>query len=682
MAISIFPSPAWPRATLLRWAGSNPAVVSVGANFADWAAWPDRTVVILAELTPSKTLEDQVWTSVGSDTFSTPLPHFVYAIVVGEPGVEQRCVGVRQNDTDLIAAVSVAAVQAAAGSWYWDEAANTLYVHATTGASPATFTVIQAFVTFRFASTGIILERTPGQPASGSYYHPWITGELPRTVQQVEDLLFGAKLTETGSISFTNGHGFWHRAFADYWWKNRRVQVLVGGSYNGLTLTRSQYAVAATMLIEDLSPTETVCTLVLKPLQRTLDREVPVTPIFETEYPNLGDGVRGTKKWIGYGRATIVPDLTDTSSHGVYTVADATYQTLFAVHGVTAVAKTNGARTALTAGADYSVNLTACTVTILNASFAHANYTIEVDVTGKPDGSGSYLKTFAAIARDMLLTFADVKASDIDEDAFAQAAQDAPEELSVWLKSPRQMTSLLSTSQPGLPCLERSVMGTLQQTVGGLWTCWIWDPSYDAANITRLRKEDFRIFAPQPRLESMYAWTRVLYGYHPAKGEWSVVETSDERIRHLAESNEVLEIPTFLRNKADAETLAQRYEIIAAAVAIEVDIQENLARLALANVGDKVLVTFQPAPSSSGEWIDKPFEILRLEKAYAPTLAIAGRLGDLHGVANAVGRWMEDAAPDYDVATDDQKEQGGYWCDDDGLADPADPNSKDVSVWW
>lgn len=680
MPLTIFDSPAWPRPTLLRWAAAIPSAAGVGANFADWAAWPDREVVILAEVTPAKVLT--AWTVTGDpNVYQAALPLFVYAEVVGAPGVEQRCVNVRQNSTDLIAASTLAEVQSTPGSWWWDTAAGLLYVRTTTGASPATFTVMQAFVTFRFASTGIVLNRTAADPSTGSYYAPWLTGELPRTSQEVEDLFFGVKLTETGSLTFTNGHGFWHRASADYWWKNRRVQLLVGGSYNGLTLTRAQYAVAATMLIEDLTPTETLCEMVLRPRQRTLEREIPVTPLFASEYPNLGEGVSGTKKWVGYGRATIVPDLTDTSGLGVYTVADAAFQTLFAVHSVTAVARSNGARTALGAS-DYSADLTACTVTVLNATYTHVNYTLEVDVTGKPDGAGGFLKTFAQIVRDLLLTFADVSLSDIDEDAFNQAHLDAPEELSLWLKSPRQITSLLSTQQAGLPCLERSVMGTVQQTVGGLWTCWIWDPSYDISTVTTLRKEDFRAFAPQPRLEAVYAWTRVLYGYQPAREEWSVVETSDERIRHLAESTEVLEIPTFLRTQGDAETLAQRYEIIAAAVAIEVAFEENLTKLALHNVGDKVLVTFTPAPDKTGAWVEKPFEIIRLEKTYAPTLVISGRLGDLHGIGNTVGRWMEDDAVDYDVADADTREQGGYWCDDNGLADPADPASAGVSVWW
>lgn len=680
MPLTIFDSPAWPRTTLLRWASAYPGPPGSTASFAAWAAWPDREVVILAEVTPAKELT--AWSSTADPAvFQTSLPLFVYADVIGAPGIAQRCVGVRQDATDLASVPSFADVQGSAGSWYWDSAAGVLYVHTTTGASPATFTVLQAFVTFRFASTGIVLNLSANDPSTGVFYHPWLTGELPRTAQEVEDLFFGVKLTETGSLSFTNGHGFWHRAFAEYWWKNRRVQLLVGGAYNGLVLSRAQYAIAATMLIEDLTPTETTCTLVLKPLQRSLEREIPVTPYFESEYPHLGDGVRGTKKWIGYGRASIVPDLTDTSGLGAYTVADAAFQTLFAVHSVTAVARSNGARTLLAAG-DYGVDLTACTVTMLNAAYPHTDYTLEVDVTGKPDGAGGYLKAFAPIVRDILTTFGDVEVSDIDEDAFNRAALDAPEELSLWLKSPRQITSLLSTNQAGLPCLERSVMGTVQQTVGGLWTCWIWDPSYDAATITRLRKEDFRVFTPQPRLEAVYAWTRVFYGYHPARDEWSVVETSDPRIRHLAESTEVLEIPTFLRFASDADTIAQRYEIIAAAVAIEVDFEENLTKLALANVGDKILVTFSPAPDKSGAWTEKPFEILRLEKTYAPTLGISGRLGDLHGIANAVGRWMEDTAPDYDVADASAKEQGGYWCDDAGFADPADAASLGASVWW
>ena len=168
-------------------------------------------------------------------------------------------------------------------------------------------------------------------------------------------------------------------------------------------------------------------------------------------YPNAGEGVLSTKKWIGYGRTTMQPDLIDTSGNGIYLIADAAYQTLFKVHQVQAVDQSTRAKTTLLEGTDYSVDLTACTLTILNAAFTWQDFDIWIDVTGKPDGAGGYLKTGPAIIKDILTSLLGVPASQIDGSAFTTAALMAPQELAVWLKSDRQVASIFSGLEDGVP---------------------------------------------------------------------------------------------------------------------------------------------------------------------------------------------------------------------------------------
>lgn len=656
----------------------------MAGTFADFIAWADKEVVILAELTPSLRLRG--WTAVGGaapNTYQISLPRLVQAdLVTG--GAYRRVGGVRENGTDLTEQASLAAVDANASSWYWDEAAGVLYVHSSTGSDPDLFTAYQAFVTFYIASRGVVLDRVDGDASTGIYYHPWLTGELPTLTQEVEDILFGIKTTPMGSVTMTNGHRFWNAIVApdgDYHWKNKRVRFYVGGNYNGLTLARSQYAAIMTMQVEDVAADETACQLMLKPLARQTEISIPPTPYFESSYPNLGEGVRGTHKWIGYGRATIRPDLTDTTSHGVWTLADAANQTLYAVHDVSAISKTTGVRTALSEGVDYSKDLTACTVTITSATYRWEDYDMEVDVTGKPGGTRGYLSTFSEIVEDILTTFLGVAAGDIDAAAFATAQLDAPEELAVWLKSPRVVSSVLQTSQHGFPSLERSVMGTVQQTLAGLWTCWIWDPSYDPSSVVQLRKEDFAQFLPQPKFDTVFATARVYFNENHARGEWPIEQASDTEVQWLDESRDRLDVYTFLRSAADASTLAERYQLISGAVSMEVEFAERGSKLAQALAGDKVLVTFDPAPSAAGAYEQKPFEILRLTRGFSPGLTIAGRLGDLRGVGAVVGHWMADTDPAWSAATSEERARSGFWTDDDGLADPADAASA-TSIWW
>lgn len=652
----------------------------MSATFAEWIAWPDRTVVFLAELTPGLVLTG--WTAVGGgapNTYQVALPRFVQSAHVSPVGMYRRCVGARINDTVLTEQASLAAVDAAAGSWYWDEAAELLYVRTPGGGDPDTYTVAMADVRFYLASEPIVLLRDDADPASALYYLPWLTGEAPAFSAQVADVFFGHIVSATGDLGVVNGHGAWHQIVATdgpYAWKNASARFFVGGSYRGQALTRSDYAPMVAMQVEDVAPTEQHVIFRLKPLSRTLKVEVPVMPFFESEYPNLGDGVRGTKKPIGYGRAMVAPPLTDTSGHGVYTVADADYQTLTAVHAVYAREKTTGARTLLTLTTDYTVDLTACTVTVVSATYAHTTHLIEVDVTGRPE------TTFGAIVKDLLTRFAGVASADIDSAAFDRADLDAPQTLSVWLLSPRTLGSILSTSEPDLPSLEPSVSGTVQQTLAGLWTCQIWDPGYDLATVTKLRKEDFVAFTPQPKLETIYSATVVYYGRDHARQEYSSKRVTDAATRYKTKSVDTATIYTFLRDASAADTLAQRIQFIASTMTTEIEFEERTGKLLQHTPGDKVLVTYDPAPTVDGAYAERAFELIRIDKRHAPRLVVSGVLGDLRGIGTRIGHWAPSATPDWAAASAAERSAYGFWSDSNGLIDPGDPATLNRSVWW
>jgi hypothetical protein len=655
----------------------------VAATFAGLVAAVDRVLVTIAAFRPSLRLSG--WTATGgayTNTYQIACARFTLTeILTG--GLDRRVVGLRENNTALTEQASIAAVDASAGSWYWDADAGVLYAHSTTGSDPDLFTVYHAIVEFRFATTGLVLNLTDGNADTGVYHWPWLPGELPSMISEVEDLLSGQKLTATGQVVLTNTHQAFHRLIAndgDYMWKNKKVTFYIGGRYNGQDLAWSQYAEFLTMLVDDVACDEQACVFQLKPLARVLNIQVPVNPFFSSDYANLGDGVEGTKKPILYGRATFRPALTDTSGSGVYTLADAAKQTLFAIATVSAIHKTTGVRTALTETTHYTKDLTACTVTVVDATYAWADYLLEVDATGKPDGAGSYLKTFGQIVPDLLTTFAGVSTDDIDSAAFAACDIDAPEELSVYLDQPRSLASILSTSQPDLPSLERSVLGTLQQTLGGQWTAWIYDPGYDAATVTTLRKEDFRILRPEPKLEALVGETEVYYARNYSTGAWPSVTATNPVVQFMAETEDRQEVRTFLRETSAATTLAQRLQLVAGSQSLEVEFTERGALLATKMAGDKVLITYDPAPAAAGQWANKPFEIIRLAKS--PNLLVTGRFSDLRGVGQSLGHWVDSTAPDYSSATPIERDASGFWADSAGLIDPTDPATLNQSVWW
>jgi hypothetical protein len=644
-------------------------------TFAEFMAWPDREEIVLVNVRAWLTLTG--WTAVGGGSPNT------YQVTLtnrttppsGHDTMYRRVVGVRENGTDLTSRSSLANVDANAGSFFWDEAAGVLYVRTTgTAVDPDTKTVVAARVQFFHSTTSVVLNATDGLPDTGRFYEGAISPQTGIVVSQaITDLFAGRSVSMGGELVLANGHRAWlHLVAPDsgYTFKHQQVLFRFGGRYRGQLLDLSQFTTVSTMLIEDITAGETECRIALKPITSWSDVSVPITPYFETAYPNLGDGVRGTYKAILYGRAWTAPALTDTLSYGVWTVADAAYQTLTAVHGVEAVSRSGNVRAVLTEGQDYTVNLTTCTVTVITDRFRHQDWTIKVEATGQPTkhseaggaaGMRGYLSTASEIVRDLCHRFAGLKAADLDTAAFDEAHLDAPEELAVYLPSPRSLGSILSTDESGQPSIERSVRAIIGQTRAGLVTMRVWDMTYDAATLPVLTKQDVAAFSPAPRLERLTTQSRVWYARDGRFDTWSKADVVDQSQQYLTGVTTILELWTFLRSTGDADVLAARYQYAERWSTIEVDFVERGTLLALTDVGQRVLVTYDPAPDASGAYTDRAFVLTRSERGYAPRATVQGTLRDAGRLLNRVGRWKGAGEPNYASASAAQRLLSGYW---------------------
>lgn len=645
-------------------------------TFTEFVAWPDREEILLAEIGALLTLTGWAATAGQPNTYDVAVLNRT-SPPSGHEALYRRVTGVRENGTELTERTSVANVNSNAGSWYWDEAAGRLYVRTTgTAVDPDTKTVMAARVTFYQATRSVVLNRIDGNADTGYFYAGGLApGGGPTSTEESTDLFSGRTVAWGGECVLVNGHAGWcHLVAPDsgYTFKHQRVVFRLGGRYRGQALDLSQYSAISTMLIEDVVADDVVCRIALKPIVRLADVSIPVTPYFESEYPNLGDGVRGTFKGVLYGRAWVQPALTDTSGFGTWTIADAAHQNLAAVNAVEAVARNDQRRAVLTEGQDYTVNLTACTVTVISETYPHTAWTLRVEATGKSHahaeagggiGMRGYLSTASEIARDLLHSFAGLKAADVDDAAFDEAHLDALEELAVWLPSPRTLGSILSTTESGQPSIERSVQAIIGQNRSGQMTMRVWDPTYDAATLPVLRKEDLAAFSPSPRLERLATATRVWFGRDGRFDTWDSVEAVDAVQQFLTGVSDALELWTFLRGAGDADVLAQRYQFVTRYSTIDVDFVERGTLLALAGVGDRVLVTYSPAPDASGAYTDRAFVVTRVERGYAPVTTVQGQLRDAHLVLNKAGRWKGASEPAYASATAAERLLAGYWGD-------------------
>jgi len=658
---------------------------------------PGRRVV-LCEITPSIRLRS--WTVVPTDgAFDSGVfddgafdagsgSGAAYYVVLermltaGDAALYRRAVGVRQNSTDLAEVASVAAVEATAGSWFWDEAAGLLYARVTSG-SPDDY-VLQAFVTYYFASEGVVINRLTGDADSGIYYQPWMMG-MPGLTRQASGLLFGITVVSSGDLSLTNGHGAWHALIPGHAWKNKRVRILTLEYADGAAVPdRADATAIMTMLVEDVAANEAEATIRLGSIHRILDKYLPPGRFTRADYPNLGEGVEGTPKRLGWGRATIRPDLTDTSGSGEYTVADADYQTLFSVESVVAIARADGTRTTLTETLHYSVDLTACTVLLTGTDgYNAASYDLECDVIGKPSASdpSAYLKRFGEITRDILQAHLGVQDADLDVDTFDQVDQDEEAELSVWLKTPRTVASIFASSEPNGPSLERSVLGSVRQTADGRWAVLIW--SYGAPDSgVALTRADFISFLPEPKIESVSSTARVYYNQNQSDGSWATAAAEDVATRYLAETFDEAEFYTFLRDASAAADLANRALLLVSAASVEVEFELRGAALADVLAGDFVTVTYAPAPVAGQGFSAAALEVQRLDLALSPVLQITGRLADTRAVGSRIGHVTDDTGVEWALADESARAAQGFVCDDAGLIDPADATTENLSIVW
>lgn len=485
---------------------------------------------------------------------------------------------------------------------------------------------MQALVTYCFATEGVVINRLAGDPSTGIFYEPSVLDGLPTLTRQVSDLLFGITVVPSGSVSFANGDGAWHSLIPDHNWRYKKVRILSAEYSEGAAVPdRPSFLPVMTLQVEDVSANDETAELSLVGLQSSLEKVLPPSVFTVEKYLNLGQGVAGTRKWLGWGRATIRPDLTNNTGNGVYTVADAAYQTLFAVNAVVAIHRTTGVRTTLTLTTHYTVNLTSCTITIVSATYIWSDYIIECDVTGKPDGGGSYLKKFGEIVKDILQTHLGVLTADIDATSFSTVASYATQELAVWIKEPRSIASLFASSESEKASLEKSVLGTIRQTPAGLWNVRVRGDATPASSVV-LTQNDFVSFNTEPRVEAAVSGLTVFYGRNHSLETWGASYGVDNEFKYLSEAYGETEIYTFLKDAADAEALVTKALPLITSRDIEAEFELRGAALAQEMAGDFITVSYAPAPVAGQALVAVLLQIARLDISLSPSLKLAGRL--------------------------------------------------------
>lgn len=116
--------------------------------------------------------------------------------------------------------------------------------------------------------------------------------------------------------------------------------------------------------------------------------------------------------------------------------------------------------------------------------------------------------------------------------------------------------------------------------------------------------------------------------------------------------------------------ILSRYRTVPRFLTIHVSAQDRTI-----TVGDVCDVTTREIVDTEGRFKDERWQVISWAEVKAGEVYLLDM--QTYDLVGRFGAWMDAADPDYDVATDAEREAGGWWADDDGLM----PDGSDGYQW-
>lgn len=581
--------------------------------------------------------------------------------------IRKEIAAVEENGTALTVKTSVAEVAAAASSYYHDTANGILYVHTSGGDSPDNYSILAYFWLY-FATKGIVL--------NSKYYEPYIAQNgIPSLSQGVADIHWGTSQISSGAVIFNNGRGFFDQIARNFIWHNKQIKILLGGD----SLPYSEYTAIFTGRIVDPTFTKQEFSLSLRSNSFDLLRTLPINDFWTSTWANLDPAAEGKPipyYWGSYSaaQAPIVTCINTAYAASTYQfkICDTTFH---AIKSITQVYVDYGDGVGWQTIAHANEDLTNATFTINTASFVVGTSRVKVAFEGYHSG-GTLIEGAPEIAEDILLNQCGYAAADLDSTSFTTSKSISACSLNVPIESQTDALTIIET-------ICKSDLAFFDENGSGQLRYRTWEPAA-TGTISELTALDFLSNETPTVIDDttkLFWRVKVGYSYLCEKQSYLYAESTDTESKYKYSKSETLTHETYLRSSSAAETLAQRLNWVTRAPSPSLSVALKTPQIS-ALLGDKVKVTLARAPyGTSGGYDARVFEIINKDISCFPvTMKLTGR--DLMDFGNNVGFWTAASAPDYTSATEQEKEDSGYWTDDYGLADPTDQASKNKSLWW
>ncbi|MAH50292.1 hypothetical protein CMI37_31010 [Candidatus Pacearchaeota archaeon] len=646
-------------------------------TFAGLIATPDSQKDFLVIVTPKKQLFNWAKTGGRTNVYEVSWAN-IFEASSGFGNTYRLTSSVEHNGTALDTLGSTAAVDASAGSYWHDTSNDLLYIHTTNSSNPNS--VANYIVVFfnLFISSGMG-KAGQGKIFSDIYYEPLLSADnIPSFIYEQTDLLAGGGMkTGTARFELKNPYGFWDIMIDDFSWKNADWKLYFGGE----SLPFTEYALVYMGSIRQEEWNENK---VYYDTVNYIDLLKRIAPITALSGADVAPGDRGKPIPFAFGVQTAIkPLLSDNSTADAYeyTIADANYQTLKSIDAVYDGGSAVGS-------GDLSLDLANC-------KFTFVTYTPTGEVTCDVKGakisditdetSTDLMASGSDVIKFFLRTVLGLPAAKLDSASFASAKADNTFALNKYMRYRRNISSYIAE-------IEKSVMGNLYVNNNGKFQLDIYTPTnVEDDNLIDEEMDGFVVKAP---IDKIFEGIKVHYNPTPyerdetsplSSGEedtYKEVEGTNNRAKYVDKQDAAYKnIYTWITSETDANVLKGRLLTLTNAPIKQIEITVKGIKLFQRKPGDVLKISRATAPTSTGTMLDEGYQIIRISKDFSFSRARI-LVDNFAGLGLFIGMWTLDAAPAWATASDTEKAQSGFWCDDNGFCLTADTSSLNKSLWW
>lgn len=582
--------------------------------------------------------------------------------------IRKAVVAVELDGVPLTAKASQVEVDATAGSYYhYQTSPFPFYIHAPADDDPNDHTVVVYFWLY-FATKGINL--------NSRYYDPYIAENgIPSLSQEAQEVHWGASKLSAGSLALLNSNGYFDQIADKFLWHGAEVKILLGGD----SLAYAEYTTIFTGRVMETFFTRNEFILGLESKAFELLRQLPINNFWTSTWANLDPSAEGKPipyYWGSYSAAQAPVVTCINTAYGAsqyqFKVCDCAFH---AIKSITQVYVDYGAGAGWQTISHANEDLTNGTFTITAASFVVGVSRVKVSFEGYHSG-GTLIEGAPDIVEDLLLNQCGYVSGDLDSTSFTASKSESACALNVFIENETSALTVIET-------ICKSDLAFFDESGSGLLRYRTWSPAA-TGTIDVLTSTDFLAdLTPEVSRDgaSVYWKVKVGYSWLGSIGEYLYTEDSESPTRYKYGRQDSMVHETYLRSKADADTLATRLLWIVREPSPIISYALKAAQITAA-LGDKIKITLLRAPfQTAGGYDDRVFELVGKEISCHP-LMVRYMARDLMTYGADVGLWAAAAAADWATATQQEKEDSGFWADANGYCLTADRTSLNKSRWW